>query len=506
MHKLFKRFVGLTLIMLSLGVLAHAEAPKCEITNDTNTNKDYLNVSATSTEPVGTRVMIMLVKPEKNYENIVNDGDAGLQASEALEAVSTVYVEKDADGNNVYKWQYEMYEDCLSGEYLVRTRIYGTDKVEETKITFLNKKRIEAAFTKESNGTPIADVLDDYAKDLDAASGDIYLSYAQNSVYRDFIVTGMDSETFTDSKNMQDLFKEYVGITNIAANISSTEKELVKDMIENSYAKIGISEPSYQSYLNLDSDSKREAAIIQMISLLGNSATPSDIISKFGEGVTYAEGLDDDYTTDDGNDDNRGFTPTIPSQIPPKMEPVITQSGSFDDIANVAWAKDAIESLVKHGVVNGKGNNKFAPNDSVKREEFVKMIVEAFKLSADNVDIIFTDVAEDAWYYNYVKIAVSSGIVNGISDTEFGSGQNISRQDMAVMIQRAAVKTNVELLVVEAGKQLNDYDSVADYAQAPVKQLTEAGIVNGDENGNFNPKDIATRAQAAVMLYNLLYK
>ena len=505
MHRLIKKFIGLTLIMLSLGVLAHAEAPKCEITTDANTNKDYLTVSGTTTEPAGTRIMVMLVKPETSVSNIVSDGETGAKAEEVLEAVSHTYVEKDADGNYVYNWKYEMHEDCNSGEYIVRTKVYGVGEVEEVKVTFLNRQRIENAYTASSGNTPMADILDTYGKDLDAASGVEFQTYAPNSVYRDFVIAGMDSETFTDSKDMQDAFKEYVGITKVAANIKTTDKGDVKDMIETSYAKIGISELSYQAYSNLGTDSKKEAAIAHMIGLLGDSTTPADIVLKFSAGVTYARGLDDSYTTD-SNDDNKGFTPTIPANTPPKMDPVITNDGSFNDIANVPWAKDAIEALVKHGVVNGKGDNKFAPNDLVKREEFVKMIVEAFKLSVDTKDVTFTDVAEDAWYRNYVKIALSSGIVNGVSDTEFGAGQYISRQDMAVMIQRAAIKTNVEILIVDADKQLNDYDSVAEYAQLPVKQLTQAGVINGDENGNFNPAGSATRAHAAVMLYNLLYK
>ena len=93
-----------------------------------------------------------------------------------------------------------------------------------------------------------------------------------------------------------------------------------------------------------------------------------------------------------------------------------------------------------------------------------------------------------------------------MSETRFGTGEFITRQDMAVMLYRAAAAADVEILVVDAEKTVNDSADISGYAADAVAELVKAGIINGDQNRNFNPKNNATRAQAAVMIYNVLYK
>ena len=188
---------------------------------------------------------------------------------------------------------------------------------------------------------------------------------------------------------------------------------------------------------------------------------------------------------------------------PPKEEVKVENKLPFEDIDGVEWAYTAIEHLYNNKVLNGKSEKIFAPNDNVKREEFVKLVVNGFGLEKDG-ETKFADVDKDAWYAEFLNIAFNSGVVNGVSETEFGVGKYITREDMAVMIYRAVKASGMDVeIIVENPAELSDMDSVSDYAKEAVEFMIEKGAINGI-NGEFRPKDYATRAQTAQMLYQII--
>lgn len=175
----------------------------------------------------------------------------------------------------------------------------------------------------------------------------------------------------------------------------------------------------------------------------------------------------------------------------------------FTDIDNFEWAYTAIEHLYNNKILNGKSDTLFAPNDNITREEFAKLVVSAFGLEGSS-KLKFKDVSEDAWYREYIEIAVANGIVNGVSEEEFGVGRNITREDMAVMILRAVDKTGTDTeIIVENPTELSDLGSVSEYAKTAVDFMIKRGAINGI-NGEFKPKSAATRAQAAKILYQII--
>ena len=78
------------------------------------------------------------------------------------------------------------------------------------------------------------------------------------------------------------------------------------------------------------------------------------------------------------------------------------------------------------------------------REQFVKLIASAFSLtSSTDAPLPFTDVASQEWYAPYVRAAYEAEIVSGVSATEFGIGQSITREQMATMLYRACQKKGI---------------------------------------------------------------
>ena len=172
----------------------------------------------------------------------------------------------------------------------------------------------------------------------------------------------------------------------------------------------------------------------------------------------------------------------------------------FTDIEEVQWAKEAIVTLAEQGIINGYDNGLFKPNNNVTRAEFVKIIVTAFNISSDNNEVSFSDVDDDSWYAPYVKTAYSTGIVNGYSADVFGVNDNITRQDMAVIIVRTLNYLGINLTDIGAS-EFFDSDSISDYAVSAVNILHSRGIVNGVGANKFNPHDYTTRAAVAKVIY-----
>lgn len=189
------------------------------------------------------------------------------------------------------------------------------------------------------------------------------------------------------------------------------------------------------------------------------------------------------------NDGNSTQTPSIPINI-------------FNDIEDVEWAKDAIVALAERNIVSGTEKGKFNPNGNVTREQFAKIVARAFIPETEVSDVPFKDVPKDAWYYEYIARAYKKGIVSGIEDNRFGVGMDITRQDMCVMIYRAAQAAGMKFEISE--EAFTDDNSIADYAKEAVYALKATGAVNGINDDEFGPQESATWAQAAKIIYALI--
>lgn len=174
----------------------------------------------------------------------------------------------------------------------------------------------------------------------------------------------------------------------------------------------------------------------------------------------------------------------------------------FSDLGSVQWAKDAIKALYEKKIVNGKGDGKFCPNDTVTRAEFVKMLVLASDIN-EKADISFSDVKNGDWHYEYIAKGVASNLVTGFSGGTFKPYENIKRQDMAVIIYRLLEAKNVNK-AQENAKSFTDENEFPEYAKKAIEKLAAYGIFSGDETGKFNPVKSASRAEAAKVIYSIL--
>ena len=182
-------------------------------------------------------------------------------------------------------------------------------------------------------------------------------------------------------------------------------------------------------------------------------------------------------------------------------EPETPWNNPFTDVSENEWHYDAVRFVHENGLMNGYGNNTFAPDANLSRAMLAQILYNKEGRPAAS-GIVFTDVTSDAWNSEAVAWAAARGIVSGYGNGLFGPNDHITREQLAVMLWRYAgepAATSKEL-------HFNDVDEVSAYALDALCWATENGIINGKGGCILDPRGQATRAQVAQMLMNYLRK
>lgn len=236
-------------------------------------------------------------------------------------------------------------------------------------------------------------------------------------------------------------------------------------------------------------------------------ADNSDFISVLSSALTSSERVDPPAPQKPSSSPSKGGSAIVGAiGVPVDTTPIVNNENiSYKDLAGYDWAKQHIAALSAEGIINGKGNGEFDPAGKVLREEAVKMIVEAFDITASG-DAAFDDVSSTDWFRGFVLTAKNAGIVNGVSATSFGAGLSITRQDAAVMLFTALSKKGLASAAASASSFADDAD-IAAYARDAVAYMNSVGAITGYADGTFKPSSTITRAEFAVVLgriYNTL--
>ncbi|SCX75967.1 S-layer homology domain-containing protein [Alkaliphilus peptidifermentans] len=179
-------------------------------------------------------------------------------------------------------------------------------------------------------------------------------------------------------------------------------------------------------------------------------------------------------------------------------EPAREIKVNLTDIAG-HWAEDYIKELVALGAIGGYSDGTFRPENNITRAEFVKIIVEAFKLEA-KVGKVFEDT-KDHWAKDYIATAQAHGIINGYNDTTFGPNDFITREQMVLIVIRAA-----KLDIVSGENKFTDSEAISSWAKDVIYTANINGIVGGYPDNSFKPQGNTKRAEAAKVIIEALRK
>lgn len=171
----------------------------------------------------------------------------------------------------------------------------------------------------------------------------------------------------------------------------------------------------------------------------------------------------------------------------------------FSDIKASGWYYNAVSEAVNCGIMTGVSEFEFSPTGNVTRAMFVTVLHRMSKdAQTEYAPASFVDIDNNLWYAKAAAWAQSTGIVKGVSETEFAPNVNITRQEMCTMLARFFEYYEIALPVTER-EAFADADTIAEWAKTSVDMLYLGGLINGVGDNLFAPTNTATRAECAKL-------
>ena len=172
----------------------------------------------------------------------------------------------------------------------------------------------------------------------------------------------------------------------------------------------------------------------------------------------------------------------------------------FSDVTESDWFYDAVTYAYENGLMDGVGMGLFAPNSETTRAQLVTILHRLAGQPAPSGDSGFSDVETGTWYTDAVAWAAQNGIVNGVSDTQFAPGDDITREQLAVILYRYATYQGYDVSQRADLSGFVDAGTISTYVQEALSWANAQGLVLGFEDDSLRPQGNASRAQIAAVL------
>ncbi|PKM94564.1 MAG: hypothetical protein CVU84_10900 [Firmicutes bacterium HGW-Firmicutes-1] len=158
------------------------------------------------------------------------------------------------------------------------------------------------------------------------------------------------------------------------------------------------------------------------------------------------------------------------------------------------WANKTIESALTSGIATGYTDGSFKPDNAITRAEFFQLVNNQFAFSVVS-GTTFTDVASDTWYANVVSKANAAGYISGYPDGSIHPQNNITRQEVAVIISSLKSLTAASNIL-----SFSDQLSIDSWSKQAIIAVSEAKIMIGYPDGSFRSEALITRAEALLTI------
>lgn len=176
----------------------------------------------------------------------------------------------------------------------------------------------------------------------------------------------------------------------------------------------------------------------------------------------------------------------------------------FDDLDG-HWAAGAVEFAAARGLFNGAEAGRFSPDEAMTRGMLMAVLGRMEEADVSGYDHSgFADVAEDAYYMGYVAWAAEQGISKGVGGGRFAPDRDITRQELAAILvgYAQAVGTDLPRRVPETA--FTDGADISPWAAEAVEAMQRAALLEGRDDGRFDPQGTATRAEVCALLQRLV--
>ncbi|WP_028828972.1 S-layer homology domain-containing protein [Proteocatella sphenisci] len=175
-------------------------------------------------------------------------------------------------------------------------------------------------------------------------------------------------------------------------------------------------------------------------------------------------------------------------------------TAKFTDIGS-HWARESIDYVVGRGLLSGTSDTTFSPSLAMTRGMLVTALGRLSEVDTKAYTISsFTDVKSNSPYSPYIEWAYSKGIIQGIGNNKFAPDRAITREEIAVIFANYAKASEHNLPMINTATTYADDSIIISAYKYSVKTMQQAGIMTGISNNRFNPKGNATRAEVSSML------
>lgn len=172
------------------------------------------------------------------------------------------------------------------------------------------------------------------------------------------------------------------------------------------------------------------------------------------------------------------------------------KKGRYSDVLENDWYLDAVTKATNKGYMNGVRESFFDPYSKVRRSETAQVLFNMSRAKATAFKKQFTDVNEGEWFADAVNWVVKKGVMSGVSKGAFNPNQYITREEFVTALYRYAGKPGANGNL----SRFSDSGDVSPYALNAVRWAVGKNILQGDSNLCLNPKGYITRAELASML------
>lgn len=187
-----------------------------------------------------------------------------------------------------------------------------------------------------------------------------------------------------------------------------------------------------------------------------------------------------------------------------EKEPVLKGEHSnisvYTDITG-HWAQSDIEFVLKRGLFNGIKENEFAPNKTMNRAMLITVLARHANVDrAIYSSESFQDIKKGSYYYEYVKWAFESKMINGVSAQLFKPEQELTREQLITVLFRYIKINDIKIPLIFEEKDFIDEENISSWAREAFLFMQRCGVIKGDDKNRLNPKEKATRAEVASVL------
>jgi len=176
----------------------------------------------------------------------------------------------------------------------------------------------------------------------------------------------------------------------------------------------------------------------------------------------------------------------------------------FSDVNAGDWFYSDVQYTVTNGIFNGASATTFAPKKSMTRAMFITTLWRQAGSPSGSGGSLFADVGPSAYYAQAVQWATANNIIQGSGNNLFAPNTSVTREQAAAMLYRYARLSGQTMRNTAAGKNFADEGNISSYAKNSVNLLVRQGILSGKPNNLFDPQGIVTRAEAAAMLHRFM--